>query len=94
MINVNENTIMIGTSELRAQMPKIAKEIKMKHVILTSRGKPIAILQDYDSYEQKEKMLDEYEDIIFGYLAKARTEKTKDSEYLSHEEMIKKLGLI
>lgn len=94
MINVNENTIMIGTSELRTQMPQISKEIGTKQIILTKRGKPIAILQDYESYEQKEKMLDEYEDIIFGYLAKSRTEKTKENEYLSHEEMIKKLGLI
>ena len=94
MININENTIMIGTSELRTEIPKVEKEIKEKKVILTKRGKPIAIIQDFQAYNEREKLLEEYEDIIFGFLAKARAKTTNLKKYISHEEMIKKLGLI
>ena len=94
MININENTIMVGTSELRTEIPKVEKEIKEKKVILTKRGKPIAIIQDFQTYNEKEKLLEEYEDIIFGFLGKARAKTTSIKKYISHEEMIKKLGLI
>ena len=94
MININENTIMVGTSELRTEIPKVEKEIKEKKVILTKRGKPIAVIQDFETYNEREKLLEEYEDVIFGFLAKARTKTTGGNKYISHEEMIKKLGLI
>ncbi|MFA6305613.1 MAG: hypothetical protein WC651_02695 [Candidatus Gracilibacteria bacterium] len=94
MININENTIMVQTSELRTGIPGITKEIKEKKVILTKRGKPIAIIQDFQTFNEREKLLEEYEDVIFGFLAKSRAKTTSRKKYISHEEMIKKLGLL
>lgn len=93
MINIKEETIMVGTSELRTEMPKIAEAIKVKHVILTKKGKPIAVIQDYNSYNEREKLLDEYEDYVLGNLAKIRDKREKGG-HLTHEELIKKLGLV
>ncbi|MFA5948124.1 MAG: type II toxin-antitoxin system prevent-host-death family antitoxin [Candidatus Gracilibacteria bacterium] len=94
MINLNNNTLMLGTSEFRMEIPKIVKEIKLKKIILTKRGKPIAILQDFEEYEAKEKLIEEYEDLILGNLAKEREQKSKSTDYITHEEVLNKLGLL
>jgi prevent-host-death family protein len=93
MIKINDDTILIGITSLRTEMPIILKEMKKKKVILTKRGKPVAVIEDYDEYQKKEKFLDEMEDIILGNIAKERLEKSKPGDFITHEELIKKLGI-
>ena len=93
MMNINDDTLLIGTSELRTNMPKISKEIKNKKIILVKRGKPFAVLSDYEEYNKKEELLDNFEDLVLGLLAKEREENSSDKNYITLEEVEKKLGI-
>lgn len=94
MLNITEDIILVGATELRTEMPKLAKALKEdKRAIIMKRGKPMAVLQDFESYEKREKMIDELEDWIAGYIAKERFKNSKPEDYLSHEELCNELGL-
>lgn len=93
MININDDVAVMGASEMRNEIPNITKNLKSKKIIITKRGKPIAVLQEFQEYEEKEKLIDEFEDFILGKLAKERKESSKETDYISQEEMIKKLGI-
>ena len=89
MLNINDDTVLVGSTELRGNMPKLAKEIKTKKVIVVKRGKPFAVLSDFDDYQEKEEMLDTFEDIVLGYLAKERDEKSDEGDFVDHETATK-----
>lgn len=89
MIPIADDTIIIGTAELRKEMPKLTKDLKTKTIIVTKKGKPVAVLQDFDEYQEKNRTIDLFEDIVLGYIAKERFENSKPSDYISHEEMLK-----
>ncbi len=95
MYNISEDSLLIGTSELRTAMPELEKVLKKKEkkIILTKRGKPIGILADYEDYERKEEFLDEFEDYVLGHIAKERWENSKESDYLPMEELAKTLKI-
>lgn len=93
MIPISDDTIIIGTAELRKEIPQLTKDLKIKTVIVTKKGKPIAVLEDFDEYQEKNRLLETFEDIVLGYLAKERYEKSKKSDYISGEEMAKRLGI-
>lgn len=90
MINITDNIAMVGASELRKEMPKLAKEMKVKTIIVTKKGKPIAVLEDFDVYEEKKKVIDLFEDIVLGYQARERDKTGKDSDFIPEEEVLKK----
>ena len=93
MIHVTDNTILVGTAELRKDIPKLTKEAKLKTVIITKKGKPVAVLEDFNEYKEKERAIEVFEDVVLGYLAKERDEKTKSKDYISEKEMAKKFGV-
>lgn len=91
MITITDDTLLVGATELRKEMPRLAKEMKTKTIIITKKGKPVAVLEDFDEYTQKKRVLETFEDIVLGYLAKERFENAKEADYISHEEMLKYL---
>ena len=93
MLNIDENTVMIGATELRSKLPQITKDIKTKKVVVLKRGKPFAILTDFDEYTEKENIIDTFEDVVLGYLAKERAENSSDKDFISAAEMEKRLGI-
>ena len=93
MISVNADTLVVGAAELRKQMPYLAKEIKTKTVIVTKKGKPIAVLEDFDEYTQKNRLIETFEDLVLGHMAKDRWKNSNKSDYIAHEDMMKKLGI-
>ncbi|MBU0668101.1 hypothetical protein KJ835_03180 [Patescibacteria group bacterium] len=93
MINVNDEIKLVGTTELRNQIPMLAKDLKNKTVIVMKRGKPVAVLEDYAKYTEKEKILEAFEDLVLGHIAKERHEKSKKSDYIPIEEVMKKLKM-
>jgi len=93
MLNINDDTILIGTTELRGNMPKISKEMKNKKIVIVKRGKPFAILCDFDEYREKEEMMDTFEDVVLGYLAKERDAKSTDKDFIPSEDIEKTLGI-
>lgn len=93
MLTVADSTLLIGTAELRKEMPHLTKELKVKTIIVTKKGKPIAVLEDFDEYQQKERVLETFEDIVLGYLAKERYEKTPKKKYIPEKQLAKKFGV-
>ncbi len=93
MIQVSDDVILIGTAELRKNVPQLTKNLSHKTVIVTKRGKPIGVLEDFSEHEEKKKLLDTFEDLVLGYLAKERDQKSKKGDYITEEEMSKKLGI-
>jgi PHD/YefM family antitoxin component YafN of YafNO toxin-antitoxin module len=93
MINLNSDTILMGTSELRTEVPKLAKELKLKTVIITNRGKPIAVLEDFAKYQDKKEMIDSLEDLVLGKIAESRLKKSGKKDYITREKVFKMLGI-
>ncbi len=90
MINIGDTTKIVGTTELRNEIPAITKDLKTMTVIVVKRGKPIAILEDYEKHKQKEEFLEEFEDLVLGYIARDRDKKSRKSDYISIEKLMKK----
>ncbi|MFC1615903.1 hypothetical protein ACFL21_02075 [Patescibacteria group bacterium] len=91
MLNIDDDTVIVGATELRSNMPKISKDIKTKKIIVVKRGEPFAVLTDFEEYQEKEKVIDTFEDVVLGYLAKERDEKNND--FISSEEVENELGI-
>lgn len=93
MLNINSDTVLVGSSELRTNMPQISKDIKTKKVILVKKGKPFAVLTDFDEYQKKEEMFDTFEDMVLGYLAKERDINSSKKDYVDSKKVEKSLGI-
>ena len=93
MIHVTDEKTLLGIAELRKEIPQLTKDLKIKTVIVMRRGKPVGVLQDYEEYEEKEKLIEEFEDLVLGHLAMERLKNSKPSDYLSEKEVLKRLKI-
>lgn len=93
MFQVGDDVLLVGTTELRTKMPQIAKEMKTKKVVLIKRGAPFAVLSDFEQFEAQEKILDEFEDMVLGHIAKERLENSTEDDFVDAEVIEKELGL-
>lgn len=94
MLPITEDTLLVGSTELRTEMPKLAKALKdRKKAIITQRGNPLGVLQDYETYQEKEAMLEAFEDLVLGYIAKERDENSTEKDYIDEEVFLKEIGL-
>jgi prevent-host-death family protein len=91
MITVREDTTLVGVSELRNNIDKILEKSKKHKVLIEKRHKPVAVLMDMERYQQMEATLELLEDYALGLLAKERDAKSTPSDYLSIEELQKRL---
>jgi hypothetical protein len=82
---------MIGTTEFRSEMPKLLKVFGKKKVILMKRGEPVGIFLNFSDYQKQEAWQEEFEDVVLGYLAKERDERSTDADFISEEEAWEKL---
>lgn len=58
MLNINDEMVMVGSTEFRAEMPKFFKLIaKKKVVVVMNRGEPLAVLQNFEEYQKKQAFL-------------------------------------
>lgn len=94
MMYLKRDQSLVGTAELRKELPKFTKELKIKKtMIILNRGKPVAVLEDFSEFEEKEHLLETFEDLVLGYLAKERDKKSKAKDYLDEETAAKKLKI-
>jgi len=83
MLYFNEDTKLIGATELRAVVPKLIKELSNNiPIIVTKRGKPVAVLQSYEEYIKRQELIDKCEDMVLGYEAKGRDNASKKSDFV------------
>lgn len=57
MFKSNKSTVIIGVTEARAKLPELLKDLGSKKIILMRRGFPLAVLQDYKDFVEKEELL-------------------------------------
>ena len=91
MITIKEDTTLVGVSELRSGLEAILEESKKHKVLIGRRNKPIAVLMDIEQYQAMEETLEILEDFALGFLAKEREKSSKSSDYLTHEEVFKRI---
>ncbi len=90
MITVNDDTVMIGATEFRSEMPKLLKLVGQKTIVVMNRGEPVAVFQDYQHYKEDQNWHDTFEDVVLGYLAKERDDASDDKDFVSHRDVLKK----
>lgn len=60
MFKTSKNTIVIGVTEARTKLPELLKDLSNKKIILMKRGYPVAVLQNYQEFMEKEEMLGKF----------------------------------
>lgn len=93
MIHINDDTILVGTTDLRSEIPQLMKEVKFKKIIVMKRGKPIGVLENIEQHEEKERLLDTFEELVLGFIAKERYESSTAKNFVRAETVAKKIGL-
>lgn len=92
MFILDDKTALIGTTDLRSRMAEV-EDMKYEKMIVMKREKPIAVIMSFDQYKKNYDRTEELEDLVLGYMAKERDEKSTEKDYISLEEAAKKLGI-
>lgn len=82
MRTVSEETTFVGVSELRTKFAQLMKRAKHSHVIIERHHKPLAVLLDPQDYQQMDKMLERFSDILLALEAKQRELAARDKDYV------------
>ena len=93
MRRVKGDTTLVGISELRTQADEILRVAQKEPVIVEKRHKPVAVLVSIGQYERTEETLEALEDYILGLLAKERERRSPRKDYLTLEELERRVGL-
>jgi hypothetical protein len=67
--------------------------VKFKKIIVMKRGKPIGVLENMEQHEEKEHLLDAFEELILGSIAKNRYKSSTAKNFIRSEIIAKKIGL-
>lgn len=92
MLTVKDKAAIAGVAELRTDAPRLLRELKKHHVILTRRNKPAGVLVDYDAFEQMKATIEELEDTLLGFIAGERRGR-KGRKTITLDEAEKKVRL-
>ena len=90
---IQDETTLVGISELRTQADRILRVAQAGPVIVEKRHKPVAVLVPIVQYERTEEILDTLEDLILGLMAKERDRRPPRKGYLTLEELERRVGL-
>lgn len=92
MFVLDDKTALIGTTDLRSRMAEV-EDMQYEKMVVMKREKPIAVIMTFDQYKKNRDRTEELEDLVLGYMAKERDEKSTKKDYISLEEAAKKLGI-
>ena len=53
MVHIDNDTALIGSAELRRDMPSLAKNTMIKTIIVLNKGKPVAVLENFERFQEK-----------------------------------------
>ncbi|OGX45340.1 MAG: hypothetical protein A3G38_04030 [Omnitrophica WOR_2 bacterium RIFCSPLOWO2_12_FULL_51_8] len=91
MFTVNEDTTLVGISELRTSFAKVLEALGRTKVLLERRNKPIAVIVPIEKYNRMEALIELIEDTELGLLAKERALKSGPDDYIAIAEAKRKL---
>ncbi|MBI4313575.1 MAG: type II toxin-antitoxin system Phd/YefM family antitoxin [Candidatus Omnitrophica bacterium] len=93
MLIIKEAATLVGFSELRTKAKQILRAMGKTTVILERRRKPVAVMLPVEKFRKMESLLDWVEDQALGLLAKKREKGTSRKNYLSLEQLKRRLHL-
>ena len=93
MRRVKGDTTLVGISELRTQVDEIVRVARRESVVLEKHHTPIAVLVPIEQYDRTEEALNALEDYLLGLLAKEREQRSRRKDYLTLEELERRVGL-
>lgn len=93
MLIVDRPSTLIGITELRTRSDEILRLARTHRVLLGKRGKPVAVLVPIEEWERQEALLDEFEDLALGHLARDRARESPPVEYVPLAAVKKRLGI-
>lgn len=89
MINVKQDTTLVGVSELRLGIDKILQKAQNGLVIIEKRHKPQAVIMSSEEYEHMQAVIDVAEDLVLGAIARNRFESSNEKDYIDIEQLLK-----
>lgn len=92
MFVLDDKTALIGTTDLRSRMAEV-EDMQYEKMVVMKREKPIAVIMTFDQYKKNRDRTEELEDLVLGFMAKERDEKSTKKDYISLEDAAKKLGI-
>lgn len=92
MLAIDEHTTLIGLSELRTAAPKLLKFLQTHKVVLTKRNKPVGVVIEYEEFKKMAELIEMIEDTALGQIAMEREKRAKKGSYLTHDEMVRRVG--
>jgi len=92
MLAIDEHTTLIGLSELRTAAPKLLKFLQTHKVVLTKRNKPVGVVIEYEEFKRMADLIEMIEDAGLGHIALEREKGVKKESYLTHDEMVRRVG--
>jgi len=101
MFNVLSSTF-VGAHELRKDLTKLLDTVKKSNepVVITSQGKPTAILTSVENYNQLQEMIDELQlaikeltDKVYIKTLIEEKKKVKSGKGIPAEELYKEIGI-
>jgi prevent-host-death family protein len=101
MFNVLSSTF-VGTHEFRKELTRLLDNVKKTNepVVITSQGKPTAILTSVENYNQLQEMIDELQLAIKELADKKyiktlveEKEKIRSGKGISAEKLYKEMGI-
>ena len=101
MFNVLSSTF-VGAHELRKDLTKLLDTVKKSNepVVITSQGKPTAILTSVENYNQLQEMIDELQlaikeltDKVYIKTLIKEKKKVKSGKGITAEELYKETGI-
>ena len=87
MFHVNDKTLLVAVSELRAKVPEILGRVKKETVIVTRNNRPIGVIIDHDKYREMERAFELLEDLVLGTIARKREKEAKGRKLIPHDKM-------
>lgn len=91
MFKVDENTTLLGITDLRTETREMLRALKHSRVILTERSVPRAVVLDYEDYQRTRDLIDMAEEGLDAITIEKR--RRRGRKFLTHEQALKKLSL-
>ena len=79
---------IMGATDLRAEMPKLIKDLKTKKILVMKRGRPVAVIESYQDFMEKESFFDKLEEQELVKVVKERMKNHRDGKGIALEELV------
>jgi prevent-host-death family protein len=92
MINIKQDTTLVGVSELRTRFDEVMAVLGSSKVVLEKRHKPIAVIVPIEKFNQMEALIELIEDSYLASYAQDRDRSSNPADFIDIKELEKRLS--